>query len=235
MFNADGVCCLRHQHVHRGDRVADALSGEAEVAFVIDALDLVEGTYKLDVAVHKRDGYPYDYHRLLYTFRVKSRTEGRRHLPAAAPLGRSRPTSSSSAEDSRLLTMLDAAARRSIVAGRSAAPGDASSSPTACSTCCIPATCATCRPRAPLGDVLIVGVNSDRSVRANKGPTRPITPERERAEILAALACVDAVVIFDEETPARDHRSAPAGRARQGRRLGRRRHRRPRHRRGPRR
>jgi D-beta-D-heptose 7-phosphate kinase/D-beta-D-heptose 1-phosphate adenosyltransferase len=51
------------------------------------------------------------------------------------------------------------------------------------------------------GDVLIVGVNSDRSVRANKGPDRPITPERERAEILAALACVDAVAIFDEETP----------------------------------
>ncbi|MBZ5558617.1 MAG: D-glycero-beta-D-manno-heptose 1-phosphate adenylyltransferase [Acidobacteriia bacterium] len=52
-----------------------------------------------------------------------------------------------------------------------------------------------------LGDALIVGVNSDRSVRANKGPARPITPEQERAEILAALACVDAAVIFDEETP----------------------------------
>ena len=52
------------------------------------------------------------------------------------------------------------------------------------------------------GDALIVAVNSDRSVRANKGPDRPITPEAERAEILAALACVDAVVIFDEETPA---------------------------------
>jgi rfaE bifunctional protein nucleotidyltransferase chain/domain len=52
------------------------------------------------------------------------------------------------------------------------------------------------------GDALVVAVNSDRSVRAIKGPTRPITPERERAEILSALACVDAVVIFDEETPA---------------------------------
>jgi D-beta-D-heptose 7-phosphate kinase/D-beta-D-heptose 1-phosphate adenosyltransferase len=52
------------------------------------------------------------------------------------------------------------------------------------------------------GDVLIVAVNSDRSVRAqDKGPDRPITGEAERAEILAALACVDAVVIFDEETP----------------------------------
>jgi D-beta-D-heptose 7-phosphate kinase/D-beta-D-heptose 1-phosphate adenosyltransferase len=52
------------------------------------------------------------------------------------------------------------------------------------------------------GDLLIVAVNSDRSVRGNKGPSRPITPEGERAEILASLACVDAVVIFDEATPA---------------------------------
>jgi rfaE bifunctional protein nucleotidyltransferase chain/domain len=52
------------------------------------------------------------------------------------------------------------------------------------------------------GDLLIVAVNSDRSVRANKGPSRPITPEAERAEILAALAVVDAVVLFDEDTPA---------------------------------
>jgi D-beta-D-heptose 7-phosphate kinase/D-beta-D-heptose 1-phosphate adenosyltransferase len=52
-----------------------------------------------------------------------------------------------------------------------------------------------------LGDVLIVGVNSDRSVRQIKGPSRPITAEAERAEILEALACVDGVVIFDEDTP----------------------------------
>ena len=53
-----------------------------------------------------------------------------------------------------------------------------------------------------LGDALIVGLNSDRSVRANKGSERPITPEAERAEILLALECVDAVAIFDEDTPA---------------------------------
>ena len=52
------------------------------------------------------------------------------------------------------------------------------------------------------GDALIVAVNSDRSVRANKGPSRPILPEGERAELLAALDVVDAVVIFDDETPA---------------------------------
>jgi rfaE bifunctional protein nucleotidyltransferase chain/domain len=49
---------------------------------------------------------------------------------------------------------------------------------------------------------LIVGINSDRSARANKGPERPITPQAERAEVLSALDCVDAVAIFDEDTPA---------------------------------
>ena len=52
-----------------------------------------------------------------------------------------------------------------------------------------------------LGDCLIVGVNSDRSVREMKGRDRPITPENERAEILAALSSVDGVVVFDESTP----------------------------------
>jgi D-glycero-beta-D-manno-heptose 1-phosphate adenylyltransferase len=52
------------------------------------------------------------------------------------------------------------------------------------------------------GDVLIVAVNSDRSVRVNKGPSRPILPDAERAELIAALRAVDAVVIFDAETPA---------------------------------
>lgn len=49
--------------------------------------------------------------------------------------------------------------------------------------------------------VLVVGVNSDASVRRNKGAKRPIIPEAERAEILAALDAVDYVTIFDEETP----------------------------------
>ena len=53
-----------------------------------------------------------------------------------------------------------------------------------------------------LGDLLIVGLNSDASVRRNKGPERPINNEEERAEILAALECVDAVTVFDEDTPA---------------------------------
>jgi D-beta-D-heptose 7-phosphate kinase/D-beta-D-heptose 1-phosphate adenosyltransferase len=51
------------------------------------------------------------------------------------------------------------------------------------------------------GDALIVGLNSDRSVREIKGPDRPLIPEQERAEVLAALACVDAVVVFDQPDP----------------------------------
>ncbi len=58
------------------------------------------------------------------------------------------------------------------------------------------------RARA-LGDALVVAVNSDRSVREIKGEGRPILPEGERAEILAALACVDYVFIFDDPTPQR--------------------------------
>ena len=74
LFNAEGICCYGTNtslEQYRGEE----LSGDAEVVFSVESLDLVEGTYKLDVAVHKLDGYPYDYHRLLYTFRVKSRTK----------------------------------------------------------------------------------------------------------------------------------------------------------------
>jgi rfaE bifunctional protein nucleotidyltransferase chain/domain len=52
-----------------------------------------------------------------------------------------------------------------------------------------------------LGDLLVVAVNSDRSVRGNKGPGRPLVPQNDRAEVLAALSSVDYVSIFDEPTP----------------------------------
>jgi rfaE bifunctional protein nucleotidyltransferase chain/domain len=53
-----------------------------------------------------------------------------------------------------------------------------------------------------LGDALFVGLNGDASVKRNKGAGRPINPEGERAELLAALDCVDGVVLFDDDTPA---------------------------------
>lgn len=53
-----------------------------------------------------------------------------------------------------------------------------------------------------LGDLLVVGLNADESVRRNKGPARPLNTQAERAEVLSALAAVDAVAIFSEDTPA---------------------------------
>ena len=58
------------------------------------------------------------------------------------------------------------------------------------------------REARSLGDALIVGVNADESVRRNKGESRPVTREDERAELIAALACVDAATVFEEDTPA---------------------------------
>jgi rfaE bifunctional protein nucleotidyltransferase chain/domain len=52
-----------------------------------------------------------------------------------------------------------------------------------------------------MGDYLMVAVNSDRSVKAIKGPDRPVNNQSDRAEMLAALGCIDCVIIFDEETP----------------------------------
>jgi D-beta-D-heptose 7-phosphate kinase/D-beta-D-heptose 1-phosphate adenosyltransferase len=56
---------------------------------------------------------------------------------------------------------------------------------------------------AGLGDRLVVGINADASVRRLKGDQRPLVPEHERAELVAALQCVDLCVIFDEDTPER--------------------------------
>ena len=74
IFNSEGVCCYgTNTDIEEFEPVE--LSGAGEVLFVVDSLDLVEGTYKLDVAAHTRHGVQYDYHRLLHTFRVKSHTK----------------------------------------------------------------------------------------------------------------------------------------------------------------
>jgi ABC-type polysaccharide/polyol phosphate transport system ATPase subunit len=71
LFGADGTS-VYGTNTHIEDFVPKRLLGEAEVRFEIGALRLVEGTYLVDVAAHQRDGTPYDYHRGLYSFRVKS-------------------------------------------------------------------------------------------------------------------------------------------------------------------
>ena len=72
IFNTDGICCYG-TNTHIEEFTPVSLSGDGEVRLALDRLDLVEGTYFLDAAVHQRDGYPFDYHRALHTFRVNSR------------------------------------------------------------------------------------------------------------------------------------------------------------------
>jgi len=74
IFNAEGTCCYGTNTQIEGAEPGE-LSGDAEAVLHIDRLDLVDGTYKLDVAVHKQNGVPYDYHRLMHTFRVTSRVK----------------------------------------------------------------------------------------------------------------------------------------------------------------
>ena len=74
LFNAEGTC-VYGTNTEIDSIETQSLAGEAQVTVSFQALELVEGTYKLDVAAHKRDGVPYDYHRLLHTFRIKSRTQ----------------------------------------------------------------------------------------------------------------------------------------------------------------
>ena len=73
IFNAEGAC-VYGTNTDIDAIGTESLSGDAEVSFVIDALDLVAGTYKIDVAVHTHEGAAYDYHRLLHTLRVQSQT-----------------------------------------------------------------------------------------------------------------------------------------------------------------
>ena len=156
IFNVDGVCAFG-TNTNIEELKGDRLEGEGRVTFAVDGLDLVAGTYKLDVALHKLDGFPYDYHRLLYSFRVKSRTQD-------AGIYRPRHSWSFGGGVSfKERVVRDREARRQEsgdAAGMSrakpwrgarswAARGSASCSPTACSTSSIPATCATSpRPAA---------------------------------------------------------------------------------------
>jgi len=71
IFTADGVCCFGTNTQIDGG-IPRELTGTGEFAVEIERLDLVAGAYKLDIAVHRQDGVPYDYHRLLYSFRVAS-------------------------------------------------------------------------------------------------------------------------------------------------------------------
>ena len=239
LFNADGVCCYgTNTFIEQMD--PQSLDGEAAVTFAIESLELVEGTYKLDAAVHTCEGYPVRLPPAALYVSGEVADAGRRHLPPAASLDIRRPViqirnpiqilNLKSSPVPVLFTPRSRSIRRATRAS-----GKTIVFTNGVFDLLHPGHVRYLQHARSLGDALIVGINSDRSVRTVKGPERPINPEQERAEILAALECVDAVAIFDEETPFEIISAIAPGRAGERRRLGRRRHRRPRHRRGARR
>jgi len=202
IFNADGTLCYG-TNSRIEELVPERFDGEAEIDFGVERLDLVEGTYKLDVALHRQDGRPYDYHRLLYTFRVKSRVKDSgvfrpRHRWRFPPGVRFRPSLHRHAEAGRVLSLAEAAAlARTLRAGTKRVVFT-----NGVFDLLHPGHLRYLWSARLKGDALVVGINSDASVRRYKGAGRPLTSQDDRAEILAALECVDAVVVFDEDTPA---------------------------------
>ena len=168
---------------------------------------MTAGTYRLDVAVHRADGVPYDYHRLLYSFRVTSTVKDvgffrPKHgwtFSGGVEIDRRRPTHERPEPGARSREPFGLDAALELVAGCGRRRHVVFTN--GVFDLLHPGHVRYLQAARALGDALIVGVNSDRSVRANKGPSRPLNTEAERVEVLAALACVDAAVVFDEDTP----------------------------------
>jgi D-beta-D-heptose 7-phosphate kinase/D-beta-D-heptose 1-phosphate adenosyltransferase len=206
LFTAEGVH-VYGTNTHIEEHVPKVARGEGEVRLVLRDLRLVEGTYLLDVAAHRRDGTPYDYLRGLHSFRVKSRVKD---------VGVYRPDHSWSfaggleLETPRARAELDlhefeeTATPLEAVVKERAAWRDAGRTVVLTNGCfdlLHPGHVALFEAARAQGDVLVVALNSDRSVREIKGLGRPVVPELERAETLRALEAVDRVVIYDEPTP----------------------------------
>jgi len=71
IFNSQGICCYG-TNTHLEKYESQSIDGEGKIIFRIEKMNLINGTYYLDLAVHKKDGYPYDYHRNLYSFLISS-------------------------------------------------------------------------------------------------------------------------------------------------------------------
>jgi rfaE bifunctional protein nucleotidyltransferase chain/domain len=211
IFTADGTA-VYGTNTHIEEFKSKRASGPFGFTFEVRDLRLVEGSYLLDVAAHRKDGTPYDYHRGLYAFRVRSRIKDvgvyRPHhawtfsesLQIAAPLARPelelRPAERVERRrhaDSLQTLHHDRASFRAL--GRRVVFTNG------CFDILHAGHIRLLEQARAEGDVLVVGVNSDASVKRIKGETRPVIGEGERAEALLALECVDRVVIYEEDTP----------------------------------
>jgi len=148
LFNADGVCCYG-TNTYLEELNPQRLTGDAEATFTIDSLDLVEGTYKVDIAVHKIDGFSVRLSPAALYIPRQVAGPRRRHLPAAASmdiLAGGRIQEAARLKPSRNMTQADAIALVERFGGR----GKRSSSPTASSICSMSVTCDTCSTHAAL-------------------------------------------------------------------------------------
>ena len=211
LFTADGVA-VYGTNTHIEEYASRSIEGSFEAAFEIRDLRLVEGSYLLDVAAHRRDGTPYDYHRGLYTLRVRSRIKDvgvyRPHHAWTFSSGIDIQPPPARAELE--LRPTDRTERRKTADTPQALHNDRARARALNQSVVFTNGCFDIlhaghiklleQARAE-GDLLVVAINSDASVRRLKGPARPVIPEAERAEALLALECVDHVVIYEDDTP----------------------------------
>ena len=211
IFTADGVS-VYGTNTHIEEFKSKRATGAFQLNFEIHDLRLVEGSYILDIAAHRRDGTPYDYHRGLYSFRVRSRVKDvgvyrpRHQWTFSETLLMDPPPDRAELE----LRPTERLARRSSAETRASLQNDRASFRALGQQVVFTNGCFDIlhaghirlleQARAE-GDVLVVGINSDASVKRLKGEARPVIGEHERAEALLALEGVDRVVIYDEDTP----------------------------------
>ena len=211
IFTSDGTA-VYGTNTHIEEYKPKEVSGPFRLTFEIRDLRLVEGGYILDVAAHRKDGTPYDYHRGLYSFRVRSRVKDvgvyrphhqwtfsgalRMEEPQVRHELELRPVERVERRrhaDTKTTLHNDRASFRAL--GRSVVFANG------CFDILHAGHLSLLEKARSEGDVLVVGINSDASVKRIKGEMRPIIGEQERAEALLALESVDRVLIYDEDTP----------------------------------
>lgn len=211
IFTADGVS-VYGTNTHIEEFKPKRVLGSFDLALEIQDLRLVEGSYLVDIAAHRRDGTPYDYHRGLYSFRVRSRVKDvgvyrphhrwvfsealRIDPPPERPELELRPAQRVERRhkaDTRATLQSDRASFRALNRKVVFTNG--------CFDILHAGHLRLLEQARAEGDVLVVGINSDASVKRLKGEKRPVIAEDERAEALLGLECVDRVVIYDEDTP----------------------------------
>ena len=205
IFDAGGVCCYGTNTDIEGLKTGEVAPGPHSFSFEIAPLDLVEGTYFLDLAVHRKDGYAFDYHRGLHSFRVRSRLKdvGIVRLAHRWSFSEGIPVRTATGHADGAGADDVAASKGSIddFLEQARAEGRKVVFTNGCFDLLHSGHIRVLERARAEGNLLVLGLNSDDSVRRLKGNTRPILPLEERVAILSALECVDRVIPFEEDTP----------------------------------